>query len=224
MRRAFPSQGRRRRRHPSPALEPAAESANRSRLLLLGGVAASSLLAVLAYFLFFAGGDADEPAADAAARRRGAVPSRADAGRAARSRAAAGARTPSLRPRPVQGADRRGASRRGGHRRLAGRPTGRPADHRRPSTGTPERRARTEHRHARAGRDVVAHASGSSSVAPDNSTITVKVDGKRYADLAPARSSPPTSRCVVIGGKTNALPVRRRAVQRPAGPSELTIA
>ncbi len=185
---------------PEPAHDSAPSSPDRSRLLLLGAVAGVVLLGILAYFLFFAGGD-ETPAADA--------PS-----------------TPVAPAQPTEAAEPPAAA---PQQRLNAKSFGRdpfkalivaaPAveapvvD---PNVTSPTTTDTTTTDSTSSGStgntDSTNSPSATSphtfrvlSVAPDNSTITVKVDGKRYDNLRAGEVFASFFKVRLISGSVNSF-------------------
>jgi hypothetical protein len=181
------------------ALEPAPASSNRSRLVLLGGVAGVVLLGILGYFLFFTGGDS-EPAADTASTPVAPTqPGDAVAPPAAEPQQRLNARSFGRDPfkalivaavaappvseapvvDPVTSPSTTGDTSTGGT-----------------SSGVPGMTTPAA---------TTSHSFRVLSVAPDNSTITVKVDGKRYANLRAGEVFATYFKVRLISGATNSF-------------------
>jgi len=181
-------------RSPESALETAPESSNRSRLVLLGALAGVVLLGVLGYFLFFTGGDS-EPAADTAGTSvapsqpgDAVVPPAAEPQQRLNARSfgrdpfkaliveapeVAAVVVAPVTTSPSTTGDASTSSTSPG------------------STGTTTPAATSP------------HSFRVLSVAPDNSTVTVKVDGKRYANLRAGEVFATYFKVRLISGVTN---------------------
>ena len=183
---------------PVPALETPSSSSDRSRLLLLGALAGVVLLAILAYFLFFAGGDA-EPAADSAAKPVApAAPSDA-------------AEAPATAPQQRLNAKSFG---RDPFKALLVEAAAVEAPAVDPAVTAPSTSGGTSSGGTSAGTTgggvsspapTSPHSFRVLSTAPDNSTITVKVDGKRYANLRAGEVFATYFKVRLISGASNSF-------------------
>ena len=163
---------------PESAFESTSSSSDRSRLFLLGGLAGVVLLAIVAYFLFFAGADAEPAAGRASTPVAPSAPSDA-------------AEAPATAPQQRLNAKSFG---RDPFKALIVEapavvaPVAPAVD---PAVTAPSTSGGTSSGGTSAGTTegtsspavTSPHSFRFLSVAPDNSTITVKVDGKRYANL-----------------------------------------
>ena len=180
---------------PESALEPTSSSSDRSRLFLLGGVAGVVLLGILAYFLFFAGGDADQAADTATTPVVPAAPSDAEPPAAApqqRLNAKSFGRDP-FKALIVEAP-------------AVVAPVAPVVD---PAVAAPSTGGTTSDGTSTGGVSSPAATSPHSfrvvSVAPDNSTITVNVDGKRYSNLRAGEVFASFFKVRLISGASNSF-------------------
>jgi hypothetical protein len=185
-----------------PARETAAPSSDKSKLLLLGGVAGVVLLGVLAYFLFFAGGSEEPAAAPPATPVAPAAPSDA-----AEPPAAA----------PQQRLNAKSFGRDPFHALIVEAAAvqdpavdqGTTSPSTDGSTSTVPDPGTTDPTGTTSGTSSPATTSPHSfrvlSVAPDNSTITVNVDGKRYANLRAGEVFATYFKVRLISGASNSF-------------------
>ena len=186
---------------PLPPLEETAGGQDRSRLLAVGGVATVLVLAVVGYFLFFAGGDEPAPVATPPTSVAPAAPAPADD-------AAAGStdQQPRLNQRnfgkdpfkalidpDAAAAAMAGTTTTGTTTTTTGTTTPVTAPATTTDSGVTEPAATTSHSFR-----VVA-------VAPNNSAIDVKVDGKLYNNLHAGEVFAKYFKVVLISGTTNAF-------------------
>jgi len=182
-------------------IEPEAPTTDRTKLLAVGGVAVALVLAVAAYFLLFAGGGAEETADPGSGGSESAVvpPSDTAPAEAAPTTEKISAKSfgrdpfkagiveapPVVEQSPVDPATTGSTgSTTDGTASLPGATT---------ETGTSTPTVTTSHSFR-----VV-------SVAPDNSTITVKVDGEQYDNLRAGEVFATFFKVRLISGTTNAF-------------------
>jgi hypothetical protein len=206
---------------PSPETGPEpTPSSNRSRLVLLGGVAGVVLVGILGYFLFFTGGDAD-PATDSQATP--VVPTQSSA-----------AETPAAVPQ--QKLNARSFGRDPFKALIVAAPAvvvapgGAPAVGTSPSTTGDTSTGSTGSGGTSSGSTGTSAPSTTSShsfrvvsVAPDNSTITVNVDGKKYSNLRAGEVFATYFKVRLISGPTNSFQYGEELFN-VSGTQKLTIA
>lgn len=177
--------------------EPEGGSGNRTRLLALGGVAAVLVLGLVAYFLVFAGGDeaADQGPVIKPRSSAPVAPVEPAAEPVIKQRLSAKTfgRDPfkALITEPEASVDTSTVTTTDGATTTTGTSTG-------TSTGTtaPETTIPTES---------AAHSFKVVEVAPDNSTITVKVDGDVYRNLKAGEVFATYFKVVLISGQVNSF-------------------
>ena len=198
---SFPFEGQTMTQTPVPEIAPS-DGGNRAKLLVLGGLAAVLVLGLVAYFLVFSGGGEDEDAA-AAPKPVAAAPAPAAKAPAAtkpakkeRISAKSFGRDP-FKPLiveavaseattvPVTGAVTGGAT--------TGTATGGTTAGSAPQPGTTTPSTST------------AHSFRVVAVAPDNSAITVKVDGKVYRNLKAGEVFAAYFKVRLISGQVNSF-------------------
>lgn len=196
----FPFQGGTAVATPPPPLVPLAEAdePGRGKILALGALAVVVVLGVVGYFLFFAGGGAAEPAA--VSQPHAVVPS-APAGQPADAQPVKkkiNARSfgrdpfkPLIVAAPVAAS---GTTTAGGT--TAGGTT---------QSSTTTATTTTTTGTVTAPSPTTSHSFRVVSVAPDNSAITVNVDGKRYNNLKAGEVFAKYFKVVLISGTTNAF-------------------
>jgi len=184
---------------PAPAaadFDGAPAGGNRGKLLALGGVAAVVLLAMASYFLFFSGGsDTAAPAAQKPIRPSVAPSTAASAPAVAkqpRLSAKRFGRDPFKAliveaPAPAASAGSTDTSATG----TGTTSTGTTGDSATTTTTTPTQ--------------TTSHSFRVVNVAPDNSSVTVKVDGKLYTNLRAGEVFATYFKVILISGTTNAF-------------------
>lgn len=187
---SFPFPGQTMTQAPVPDISPSG-GGNRSKLLALGGVAVVLVLALVAYFLVFAGNDEDDGGSATAPKPAVAAPDQAAQPPAAtkpakkeRISAKSFGRDP-FKPLIVEAVAAPAA--------VA------------PAAGTSTGATRTGGTVNGASTPVVstAHKFRVVDVAPDNSSITVKVDGKLYRNLKAGEVFATYFKVRFIGGSVN---------------------
>jgi hypothetical protein len=173
---------------------------NRKRLLMLGGGAAVVLVAVLGYFLFFAGGGSKAPVSAAPAGTHVAQPTATPSATTApvtsqRLNAKSFGRDP-FKALIVDDA----SSAVGG-----AAATGATGTTTTTTTGSGTSGTSTGSTGTTAPVATASHSFRVVSVAPDNSTITVMVDGKRYNNLKAGEVFATYFKVLLISGTTNAF-------------------
>ena len=184
--------------HAAP-LADAAETDSRSKLLLLGGLAAVVVLAVVGYFLFFAGGGSEAPAP--VTKPRAVVPA-----------------APAEQPAAVPPTSKKINSKSFGRDPFKALIVEAPAAAAAPQVGstttasgttttgsTTTQSGTTTDSGVTAPTPTQSHSFRVVSVAPDNSAITVNVDGKRYNNLKAGEVFAKYFKVVLISGTTNAF-------------------
>ena len=175
-------------------LGPADENSpdQRRKLLLLGGLAAALVLGLLAYFLFFTGGEpAEEPAVTPAKPQAVAPPA------------------PAVEPPPVaDSADqpRRNQPGRNPFKALVVEPVEAPVSVVAPVTGTaPATGTGTTVPTTTTPVSTTSYRFKVVDVAPDNSTVTVKVNGEVYRNLTSGEVFAEVFKVRLISGEVNSF-------------------
>lgn len=192
---SFPFQGGTTVATPPPPMLPLEEvpEGNRSKLLLVAGLAVLVVLGVVGYFLFIAGGGAEDPAP--AARPKTVAPASAGDQPAAEQPAAKKINAKSFgrdpfKPLIVEQPATSGST----GTTAAGTTT-------QSNTSTSQTAADS----TTVPVATTSHSFRVVSVAPDNSTVTVNVDGKRYNNLHAGEVFAKYFKVVLISGTTNAF-------------------
>jgi hypothetical protein len=188
---------------PEPVMETTSSSSDRSRLFLFGGIAGVVLVGILAYFLFFAGGGDDTATDTPATPVAPAAPNDAAEAPAAAPQQRLNAKSFGRDPFKALIVETAVVEAPVAETPVAVTPVtsgGTTTDTTSGSSGTSGTTDGTSSPAATS-----PHSFRVLSVAPDNSTITVKVDGKRYDNLRAGEVFASFFKVRLIGGAVNSF-------------------